>query len=203
MQNIDSKPAYQRVAYGIEKENQVINCLNEHYAKAGYNLVPSTHLEDTKEKIDCWQKTKSGKLLRSAIKIRTTKNDILIALRDPFYGFNHNDTVIGRDVLVDYSMYITLSKDQKVIRVASGKKIHKISLNLLEETKEVIGESNLEDFSFKDKASARILSSKKHPKCEVWFHRDRKSWKPKLLGFIPPSILKEGKEIKYHKFIRK
>lgn len=203
MKDLASKPTYERVAYGIEKESQIIECLNNFYANEGYKLKPSSHVEDTKEKTDCWQETASGKFLRSAIKIRTTKNDILIALKDPFYGFNNEKTVTGRDVLIEYFQYITLSKDEKTIRVASGKLIHKISLNILEEARNVIGEKDLDlkkaPFS---KRAEKILVSKIHPGCEVWYTRDPASWKPKLLGFIPPGTLKTGKEIKYHEFIR-
>jgi hypothetical protein len=47
----------------------------------------------------------------------------------------------------------------------------------------------------------KLLRSEKHEGCEIWLHFDRFDGHPKLLGFIPPSILKEGKEIKYHKFV--
>lgn len=202
MKNLASKPAYERVAYGVEKESQIIECLNKYYSKDGYKLKPSSHVEDTKEKTDCWQETASGKFLRSAIKIRTTKNDILIALKDPFYGFNNEKTVTGRDVVLEYFQYITLSKDQKTIRVASGKLIHKISLKILDEAREIIGENDLDLKNGRfSKRAEKILSSKSFPGCEVWFARDPASWRPKLLGFIPPNVLKEGKEIKYHNFI--
>lgn len=95
---IDSKPVSVRVSYGKEKEDQIMKCLNEKYASHGYNLVPSSFFEDCKEKTDCWQLTKSGKKYRSAIKARVSKNDILVAMRDPFYGVNDPETVIGRDV---------------------------------------------------------------------------------------------------------
>ena len=65
---IDSKSPATRVKYGKEKEDLVMKCLNTHYVKHGYNLVPSSFFEDCKEKTDCWQLTKTDKKYRSASK---------------------------------------------------------------------------------------------------------------------------------------
>jgi len=199
---LDAMHASARVAYGLEKEDQIRECLNTHYGHLGYDLLPSSQYEDTNEKTDCWQKGKADKRLRSAIKVRVSKNDILVALRDPFYGFEHEDTKVGRDVLYEYFQYITLSKDEELIRVASGKVIHKISLDLIQEILDTIGDINIKKSPYNKGVPVKVLSSEKHSNCEVWLHYDRKSGRPKLLGFIPPALLKENKEIKYHKFIR-
>lgn len=198
---IDSKPTSVRVNYGKEKEDQVMKCLNERYASHGYNLVPSSFFEDCKEKTDCWQLTKSGKKYRSAIKARVSKNDILVAMRDPFYGVNDPDTVIGRDVLVEYFQYITLSKDGETIRVANGRVIHQMCNVLWEEFLEKVGDIKLTEPPYNNGKAVKIMTSAVYPGCELWLHHDRWKGQPKILGFIPPSILKEGKEIKYHKLI--
>ena len=192
MENIDSLNITKRLAYGKEKEDQVRKCLNE--TKVGYNLFPANFLEDCKEKTDCWQVSGTGKQSRCAIKARATKNDILAAIRDPFYGENHADTKMGRDILYEYLLYITLSPDEKTIRVASGKKCHTIYNEMWTEwVSKKIEINNLN-------CTKLILKSELHPTCELWLHRDRRSGKPKILGFIPPTYLVEGKEIAYYPF---
>lgn len=190
-----------RVAFGKVKEEQVLKCLNEHYAHHGYNLVPGSFFEDCKEKTDCWQLTKTGKRLRSAIKARVSKNDILVALRDPFYGVKHDGTVIGRDVLMEYFQYITLSKDGETIRVANGKVIHQMCDVLWEEFLERVVDIDVSKPPYNTARAIKLMTSSVYPGCELWLHHDRWDGHPKILGFIPPSILKEGKEIKFHKLI--
>lgn len=199
--SIDSMPTQSRVSYGKEKEDQVIKCLNENYSDMGYNLVPGSFMEDCNEKTDCWQITASGKKLRSAIKARVSKNDILVAMRDPFYGNSHPETKIGRDVLYEYFQYITLSQDGETIRVASGKSIHKICNQIWDEWMQEAGDIDMSSHPYNKARPINLLKSKSKPGCELWLHYDRWKGQPKILGFIPPSILKENKEIKYHKFI--
>jgi len=202
MTTIDSQAPGARVSYGKEKEELVIKCLNENYASHGYNLVPGSFFEDCQEKTDCWQVTKSGKRYRSAIKARVSKNDILVAIRDPFYGVNHAETVVGRDVLVEYFQYITLSKDGTVIRVANGKVIHQMCNVLWEEFLEKVGDVDMTKHPYNKARPAKLMTSEIYPGCELWLHYDRWKGQPKVLGFIPPDILKVGKEIKYHNFIQ-
>lgn len=199
---IDSSPTIDRVNYGKEKEEQILKCLNEHYSSHGYNLVAGTFFEDCKEKTDCWQLTKTGRRYRSAIKARVSKNDILVAMRDPFYGNEHEETQIGRDMQFEYFQYITLSKDESTIRVARGKTIHKICGILWEEFLDNVGDVNMTVHPYNKARPHKLLSSEVYPGCEIWLHYDRWKGQPKILGFIPPTLLKEGKEIKFHKFIR-
>lgn len=199
--NIDSKPTMTRVNYGKEKEGQIMRCLNENYAHHGYNLVPGTFFEDCVEKTDCWQISKNGTKLRSAIKTRVSKNDILIAFRDPFYGVANAETIIGRDVLYEYFQYITLSKDGSIIRVANGKTIHRIANELWDEFLQDIGDVDFSKHPYNKARPNRLLQSQKNPGCELWLHFDRWGGQPKILGFVPPSNLVENKEIKYHAFI--
>lgn len=199
---IDSLPTAARVSYGKEKEELVMKCLNEHYADHGYNLVPGSFFEDCSEKTDCWQLTKSGKKYRSAIKARVSKNDILVAMRDPFYGVKDDETVIGRDVLVEYFQYITLSQDGGTIRVANGKVIHQMCNVLWEEFLEKVGDIDISKPPYNKGRPAKIMTSGVYPGCELWLHYDRWKGQPKILGFIPPGVLKPNKEIKFHKFIQ-
>lgn len=198
---LDEMAPKERVSFGKEKEDVILNCLNKHYKSHGYNLIPGTSMQDRKEKTDCWQVTPSGKKLRSAIKARVSKNDILVAMRDPFYGVKNEETVVGRDVLYEYFQYITLSKDGETIRVANGKVIHKICEDLWQEFLDKVGDIDLSKSPYNSRPSMKILSSEKYPGCELWLHKDKWSYKPKILGFIPPSTLKENKEIKFHKLI--
>lgn len=199
---IDSQAPRARVDFGKTKEAQVISCLNTHYADHGYNLMPGSFVEDCKEKTDCWQVSKSNKKYRSAIKARVSKNDILIAMRDPFYGETNDKTVIGRDVLVEYFQYITLSKDGETIRVAKGKTIHTMCGILWEEFLDLVGDFDPTKPPYNKNRPVKLMSSDIYKGCEIWLHFDRWKGQPKILGFIPPEILKVGKEIKFHKFIQ-
>lgn len=201
MTTIDSLPTSARVSYGKSKEEQVINCLNTYYGNQGYNLVPGSFYEDCTEKTDCWQIAKSGKKYRSAIKARVSKNDILVAMRDPFYGVSNEATVTGRDVLNEYFQYITLSQDGGTIRVANGKVIHQMCNILWEEFLDKVGDVDISKPPYNKNRPVRLMKSEVYPGCELWLHFDRWKGQPKILGFIPPSILKVGKEIKFHKFI--
>ena len=199
---IDSLAPGERVAFGKSKEELVISCLNTHYSSHGYNLVPSNFFEDCKEKTDCWQMTKSGKRFRSAIKARVSKNDILICMRDPYYGEEDERTVVGRDVLNEYFQYITLSKDGETIRVANGRVIHKMCGVLWEEFLERVGNFDPTKPPYNKNRPQLLMCSDVYPGCQIWLHFDRWKGQPKILGFIPPDLLKEGKEIKFHKFIQ-
>jgi hypothetical protein len=145
--------------------------------------------------------TKSGKRFRSAIKARVSKNDILVAMRDPFYGINHEGTKIGRDVLMEYFQYITLSQDGETIRVANGKVIHQVCGVLWEEFLEKVGDIDVTKPPYLSARAMKIMDSSVYPGCQLWLHHDRWDGHPKILGFIPTNILKVGKEIKYHKLI--
>lgn len=199
---IDSLPPIDRVNQCKEKEWPIINCLNTHYADHGYNLALGNFFEDCVEKTDCWQLTKSGKRYRSAIKIRVSKDDILVCMRDPFYGVAHTETAIGRDVMLEYFQYITLSKDGETIRVAKGKVIHQICNILWEEFLDKIGDIDMTKHPYNKARPTLIMQSEVYPGCELWLHYDRWKGQPKLLGFIPPNMLKVNKEIKFHKFIQ-
>lgn len=207
MPKIDQKPVAERVAFGKTAEERVLKCLNEQYSEHGYNLWPGTFIEDTKEKTDCWQRTGSGKWLRSAIKARASKDDILVAIRDPFYGHENSKTKIGRDVLYEYFQYITLSRNGKTIRVAKGSKIHEISLGVWDEFLQVYPDFKVQKYN--KQKSAHLLTSEKYAKkiedktisVELWLHHDAYDWHPKLLAFIPPKLLRENQEIKYHELM--
>lgn len=199
---LDAKPSSYRYKVCKTLEEEVIDCLNTHYKEHNYDLTPSSNQEDRKDKIDCWQKSSTGKLLPSAVKVRFSRNDILVAMRDPFYGFDHEDTTMGRDMLQEYFQYITLSPDQETIRVASGKKIHAICQDIWQELEDKNLDIQMTEPPYNKGKAVKLLRSEKHEGCEIWLHFDRSSGRPKLLGFIPPSLLKENKEIKYHKFLR-
>lgn len=188
--SIDELPMADRLAYGKDREDQIRKCLNERH---NYNLFPASFAEDCAEKTDCWHVGKSGHRFRCAIKARISKSDILAVLREPFYGLSDEDTMIGRDIKYEYLLYITLSPDEKTIRVARGDRTHQIYNEMWDEWVEKSGFIDIVKYNRK-----LMLCSEKHPGCQLWFHRDRWHGRPKVLGFIPPGYLKEGKEIQYY-----
>jgi hypothetical protein len=191
----------ERVAIGKDWEKRITTCLKNHY---GIDLLDSTTHEDRIEKTDRWFLGQNGKKYRCAIKVRLDKNknieenkkDMLIALRDPFYGINSERTVIGRDVKVPYSMFISLADGQ--IRIAYGKRIKEITNLMWEEYLEKNGDFVPSERGFRP---ILLLNSKKQEGCQIWLHFDRDTRKPKLLAFIPPQILEPTNHIKYLKFI--
>jgi hypothetical protein len=190
----------ERVKIGKSWEDRIRIYLNNN----GYNLHESTFYEDCREKTDCWTVAKSGKPLRCAIKVRlnskeeleSSKTDILSSLFDPFYGFDSPDNIVGRDMKYEYFMYVSVIKG--MIRVVNGKTVHKINNAMWNEFLESNILTNIKPFGYGAKL---VLSSKIYKKCQIWLHYDAKSRKPKLLSFIDPKVLIEGKEIKFHKFI--
>lgn len=192
MTNIDEMGIKERLQYGKDKEDLVRKCLNEHYPH--FNLQPASFVEDCKDKTDCWQ-VKGDKKSRCAIKVRATKNDILACLWEPFHGVGDPDTRRGRDMVNEYFLYITLSKNEEFIRVALGKRVHQIYNEIWDEW---IAAGDID--VAKASTPKLLLCSDKHPGCQLWLHRDRHNGRPKVLGFIPPTYLKEGKEIKFYPF---
>lgn len=211
---VDAKPLAERVLWGKGKEVGVISCLNEMY---GYNLVPANLADDTQQRTDCWEE-QDGQRRRCAIKARDSKDDILVCLRDPFYGFKekrpggiytrkyakeNNITLVGRDVMYEYHWYITLNKWGDTIRVADGKRIHEISLSLWNEFRQRY--PDFDPRKCRHRKSTLIMSSdyysgvlNEYGACEMWYHHDASDCQPKILAFIPSQTLLEGKEIFYH-----
>jgi hypothetical protein len=196
---IDTMSFQERVVYGKAKEDQIRKCLNENYE--GFNLQAATFSEDCEDKTDCWQ-VEGEEKRRVAIKVRATKQDILACLWEPFWGTMDKRTKRGRDMLTEYAWYITLSPDEKTIRVALGSVLHKIYNEMWGEWLAKVGDM-CDHIKSEQLYKKKILASVKHPDCELWLHRDRKNNRPKVLGFIPPSYLKEGEEINYYPFLVK
>ena len=107
-----------RVARGKNEEAKCLECLRLY----GWKLENATYQEDKYEKTDAfWIDPITSKRERCAIKIRDTKNDILVAVRDPWYGESNKSTVIGRDMKYEYKYYITRSLDKKTLRIEIGR----------------------------------------------------------------------------------
>lgn len=190
--NIDSMPTNDRVSFGKEKETTVISCLNNRYSSFGYNLIPSSFQEDCNDKIDCWQIQNEQKY-PVCIKTRTSKDDILVSMFDPFFGINNTLTKIGRDFSQVYAYYITMSKDEKTIRVANGKRIHSICLDIWNE---FVSTDQELVHSMEELNPRELLDSEKYSGCQLWLHYDRFKCTPKILAFIPPTVL--GKDCRFH-----
>src|SRR3989344_7572250 len=76
-----------------------------------------------------------GHGLPCAFKGRATKEDILIAVRDPWSGPIDPENYIGRDMQVKYLFYFSLSPDANIIRVAKGDIVHSICEEMWQELK--------------------------------------------------------------------
>lgn len=178
----DHLAVQERVKLNKDHEKKCIECLNRHLAKKGHKLLYGGEFEDKVNKTDAFLVSLDNLTDRSrrcAVKIRESRNDILVAVYDPFYGVDHCNTKEGRDMVVEYYWYITRDNNKKHLRVADGKEVHRIVMDIWDE--------------FMDPAFlGNVLVSKKHPGCEMRKHPDRHDGHPKILAFIPPSYLKEN-----------
>ncbi len=184
-EEIDQQGIKERVEFGKTKEDQIVKVLQN----AGYRLKPGTFKEDCEDKTDCWYEMPDGTFKPCAVKVRTTKDDILACLWEPFHGVTNPFTKKGRDMVTEYHLYITMSKDGKEIRLAKGNVVHKIYNEIWEECLAAHGG----DITVN--TNRCLLNSVKHPGCQVWFHFDRKNNRPKILGFIPTNYLSDHKQI--------
>jgi hypothetical protein len=176
-----------RIEIGIDKENEIRCCLNKYYK---FNLVPSTSTDDRIHKTDCYFDGKKD--CPVAIKGRFSGgNDILVALRDPWHGFDDPRTKIGRDIVKPYKLYICLSKDHTIIRVIKGSRIYEICEDMLGEL------ANREWKISRDNP----MFSEKHEGCQIRCFPDAYTKQSKLAGFIPQSYFKRN-EIRCYDFVK-
>jgi hypothetical protein len=187
---LDARPTKQRVDDGIATENHVVRVLVEKY---NFPLEDVSAHEDMVNKTDrLFRHPRSGRRDRVAVKSRDTQNDILVAVRDPWKGPNNPHEQIGRDMLVPYYLYITVSKDRKTIRVAHGKAIHDICNGMMEE---------LAASGWCLDGDCRIFDSERHRGCQLRYHIDRFYGHAKILAFIPPHCASLKNKIKYYKML--
>lgn len=182
--DINTKPTQVRVKAGRSVEDHVFRVLTERY---GLPFSKGTSLEDMRDKID-WKYPLAGKDWPCAFKGRAKMSDILVAIRDPWGCRFDPENNVGRDMLRKYLYYITLSPDQKVIRMANGFRVHKICEEMWQELRDI-------DY---DIGPRKPLRSKLHPGCELRYTVDGWKGHPKVLGFVPPGYLKTDKEIWYY-----
>jgi len=187
------------VKKGKKVEDDICECLNKHYS---FNLVKSSHIEDTKQKIDRFEVTKDGRRIPVQVKGRFSGKDILYDLYEPFCGVDDPRTKVGRDhkALTEYGIeiYICLSPlpdpDEtegpifQMIRVVKGDSMRGL---VAEIEKEWAASSHKLPFY-----------SEKYAGCELKRHEDRWSGTPKVLCFINTDVFTTNKDIKFYKMIR-
>src|SRR5581483_271629 len=122
----------QRLSIGKLKENQIADCLSKHY---GFKLNEVSDKEDIYEKIDRHWVQEDGSVKKVQIKTRTKSsgNDILLDIFEPFFGIKNDKTKPGRDMKGSYDIYICLDKHEKVIRVIDGKRQKEVVEEVLQE----------------------------------------------------------------------
>jgi hypothetical protein len=180
-------------------ESDIVDCLNENY---GFNLVGSSKQEDIKEKTDAWDSERR----RYAIKYRENKpiaTDILIAMRDPFYGISHELTVTGRDILYEYYQYICLTETNSTIWVVDGKVVHKVYESMWNEFLNKIGDINVKEKKYDTFFPVKVMDSSEYIGCQIWLCREQGQphrGRPKLLGFLPPAAFTENEITSYRFF---
>ena len=187
-----------RVKKGKKVEDDICECLNKHY---GFNLVRSSHSDDTRKKIDRYEVTKDGRRIPVQVKGRFSGKDILYDLYEPYCGIGDPRTTIGRDhrALTEYGVgiYICLSplpdpeKTKgpifQTIRVVRGDSMRSLVAEIEKEWAE---------------SSHKLpFYSEKYQGCELKWHEDKWSGTPKVLCFINTDAFAENKDIKFYKLI--
>jgi len=184
----DHLPPHERVQRNLSEEKACVDCLNNFLIKKRQFLIRANSFEDKTNKTDAFLVDLGNEQDKSrpcAIKVRTSggdKDDILVAVRDPWYGEGDSRSKIGRDVLVDYHWYITRNNAKTILRVAKGRVIHEMVDKLFEEWI---------DRGYEIKPEMKKMHSEKIVGCVMQMHRDRHDGHHKMLAFIPPNILKK------------
>jgi hypothetical protein len=109
MNTIAKFESHFRVKAGLVKEKEIADAL-----KAYLPVEDSTDAEDKVGKIDRWLAYPTGRVALQ-IKYRETGRDLLFEVFDTFYGWNHKNNKVGRDMIGDAKEYAVLLKDGKTV----------------------------------------------------------------------------------------
>ena len=190
---VDSLPFHERVQIGNAKAALIAECLNKHH---GFKLVQASLEEDMNDKIDYYECSKKKKL-KVQVKERDKNSfgdDLLYDLYEPWHG-DLEDSLIGRDHVAKFDLYLCLDRGDEWIRAVSGKAMK----NVIKTCESEWIEQGC-NFPLSTKHGKRFWNSKIHDKVQFWLHRDKKNRRLKVLAFVPESCFNE-KQIKKYKFI--
>jgi hypothetical protein len=151
-------------------------------------IKQSTLNEDMHEKIDRIEELPDGTTRKLAYKARTSGDDILLDLYEPFYGIDNTATRPGRDLISPYDRYFCLERGGGNLREIDGA-VQKMRI------KEVLTE--WADCSYF--LSRGWFNSVRVPGISLKYHVDKSNDRPKIIMFIKPSVYKENEEIWYYK----
>jgi hypothetical protein len=176
-ENYDSLPKDQRIKIGKTKEDEIAQCLIEHY---GQDITESDLYDDMRNASDRLRK-KNDKIESIQIKDRTGNYpDLIVDRFEPFYGLEHPGTKPGRDYNKPYDIYMC-----RVTRKKDGKR-YIIEVNA-QELKEVIAKMDKEfvEWSKDNKIRfCKVFESKLFSGCKYLWHMDAKSGLPKILIYL-------------------
>jgi hypothetical protein len=110
------------VKHGVQREAQIANALRQ---QAGIPLLEATGDEDKIQKVDRWVNYPTGRVALQ-IKYRESGKDLLFEVYDKFFGWDHPNNKLGRDMFGDATEYAVLLRDRKtvvLVPTASAKKV--------------------------------------------------------------------------------
>jgi hypothetical protein len=174
----------ERVRQGKKAENRILRQLCEVHKQ---NAYATSEQMDMGDKIDCiWEI--NGRKLLSAIKTRTTGRDFGLCIYEPFYAWDHALNKMGRDLKGNYVFMLMESEDHTQFYVGNGKLLKHIACQVRDECK-ATGYTPVPKKPFR---------SSLYPGVEIRFKTDSCNGRPKLIVYIPPTVL--GKYCKVFDF---
>ncbi len=161
-----------RLKIGKGAEQKCVKYLNEN---CGFNLIPTTK-EDDLRGIDF-----TDGATRYQVKVRTGKyQDLIFCIYQPYYGLDHKETKIGRDIKGDYNGYICQC-NQTIYVIRNTTQLKKI-------IKEIEKGWEGEEYKFDGRG---WFKSCRHKDCSLKYHVDRHNHIPKVLAFVSPKLLEK------------
>ena len=140
------------------------------------------------EKIGRIEHLEDGTTRNLSYKARTSGDDILLDLYEPFYGIDNTKTKPGRDLISPYDRYLCLERGGGNLREIDGAaQKMRVKLVLTEWT----------DCSYH--LSKGWFNSARCPGISLRYHVDKSNSRPKIIMFIQPKIYKVNEEIWYYK----
>lgn len=188
MNNLFAKYDHLNFKERLDRGKQFEEIIDSVLKPLGRNIKPASLQEDMHEKIDRIETLADGTTRKLSYKARTSGDDILLDLYEPFFGIDNLNTKPGRDLISPYDRYLCLERGGGNLREIDGT-AQKLKV------KAVLDEWT--DCSYF--LSRQWFRSARVPGISLKYHVDKSNNRPKIIMFISPSVYKENEEIWYYK----
>lgn len=161
-----------------------------------YKWAKVSDRDDRINKQDWTTQNGLGRRINAQFKSRITGNDILVCVKQPFYGFSDPRTQPGRDIVgTDISYYVTYPPLGDNILVSKANDVKETCAALEEELLERDGDLPFYSRKFTDPYDP--YKPTRPACCQLRFTTDKgdgyRKGVPKLLAFLPPHLVPHRK----------